>query len=38
MTNPADYWDAKTLCATRWILLLTCLPLLSKDSRKELEK
>lgn len=35
--NPTDYWDAKTLCAARWILLLTTLPLLGPESRKELE-
>ena len=34
--NPAEYWDAKTLCAARWILLLSTL--LSPESRKELKK
>lgn len=34
--TPADYWDHKTLCALRWIVMLNAMPLLSPDSRREL--
>jgi hypothetical protein len=36
--TPAEYWDQKTLCALRWITMLTSLPLLSLDSRNEMVK
>jgi hypothetical protein len=35
MTNP-DYWDAKALCALRWIVMLNAMPLLSPEARREL--
>jgi len=38
MTTPAEYWDQKTLCALRWIIMLNALPLLSPESRRELEQ
>lgn len=34
---PEEYWDQKTLCALRWIIMLNALPLLSPESRRELE-
>lgn len=36
MNTPATYWDQKTACASRWILILCALPLLSPASRREL--
>jgi hypothetical protein len=32
-----EYWDQKTLCALRWITMLTIMPLLSPASRRALE-
>jgi hypothetical protein len=32
-----EYWDSKTLCAAMWILQLTAMPLLSRESQKELK-
>ena len=36
MSIPADYWDQKTACASRWLLILCTLPVLSPASRREL--
>jgi hypothetical protein len=30
-------YDQKTLCALRWIVMLNAMPLLSGDSRRDLE-
>ncbi len=37
MNTPAEYWDQKTLCALRWIVMLNALALLSPESRRTLE-
>lgn len=29
--TPADYWDQKTLCALRWIVMLNAMPMLSLE-------
>lgn len=35
-TTPADYWDQKTLCALRWIVMLNAMPMLSLEGRREI--
>jgi hypothetical protein len=38
MTTPATYWNDKSLCALRWIVMLNALPLLSPESRRDLDE
>jgi hypothetical protein len=35
--NEKDYWDEKSLCALRWIIMLNMMPMLSPASRRDLE-
>lgn len=36
MNTSSDYWDQKTLCALRWIVMLNAMPMLSLAGQREI--